>query len=118
MEMANSTNRPPQETVPNLHHEVRCAVRFPVNLPVVLFTAAGEFPALTRNASASGVLFELDAPVQTGSSIRFSIRLPGNVLGSSHDVLVHCQGRVVRCSMSNLKYHAAATIDEYQFAEQ
>ena len=118
MEMSNSTNRPQQAAVSSMNHEVRCAVRFPVNLPVVLFTGSGEISALTRNASASGVLFEVDVPIQTGSSIRFSIRLPGNVLGSSHDVLVHCQGRVVRCSISNLKYHAAATIDEYQFAEQ
>jgi len=33
-------------------------------------------------------------------------------------VLVHCVGRVVRCSMSQDKYLVAATIDEYQFAEQ
>jgi hypothetical protein len=32
--------------------------------------------------------------------------------------LVQCVGRVVRCSMSQTKYKAAATIDEYQFAEQ
>jgi hypothetical protein len=43
--------------------------------------------------------------------------MPGPVLGTLHDVLVHCLGRVVRCSISNTDYLAAATIDEYQFAE-
>ena len=42
--------------------EVRCAVRFPLVLPVVLSTDSGEVAALTRNVSASGVLFELDQP--------------------------------------------------------
>jgi len=32
-------------------------------------------------------------------------------------VLVHCTGRVVRCSLSQTQYLAAATIDDYRFAE-
>jgi hypothetical protein len=98
--------------------EVRCAVRFPLALPVVLSTGHGEFAALTRNVSASGVLFELDRTLPVGLEIRFSMRMPGAVLGTPRDVLVHCRGRVVRCSMSQSQYQAAATIDEYQFAEQ
>jgi hypothetical protein len=98
--------------------EVRCAVRFPLSLPVLLSANHGEFAALTRNVSASGVLFELDRPLQTGLDIGFSLRMPGTVLGTPRDVLVHCRGRVVRCSMSLTQYQAAATIDEYQFAEQ
>ena len=98
--------------------EVRCAVRFPLALPVLLTANHGEFAALTRNVSASGVLFELDRPLQAGLDIGFSLRMPGTVLGTPRDVLVHCRGRVVRCSMSQTQYQAAATIDEYQFAEQ
>lgn len=98
--------------------EVRCAVRFPLNLPVVVSTPAAEIVAATRNISASGVLFELDQPLDVGVDIRFSVRMPGSVLGSSRDVLVECQGRVVRCSVSNTHYLAAATIDEYRFCEQ
>jgi hypothetical protein len=98
--------------------EVRCAVRFPLSLPVVLSSGKGEFAALTRNVSASGVLFELDRTLQPGLEIRFSLRMPGAVLGTPRDILVHCRGRVVRCSMSQSQYLAAATIDEYQFAEQ
>jgi hypothetical protein len=102
----------------NSRQEVRCAVRFPLQLPVVLTTTTEEFAARTRNVSASGVLFELDHALQRELDIRFSMRMPGEVLGTPHDVLVHCLGRVVRCSISQSQYLAAATIDEYQFAEQ
>jgi hypothetical protein len=98
--------------------EVRCAVRFPIALPVVLSTGKGEIAALTTNVSASGVVFELESPVPAGLEIRFSMRMPGAVLGTPRDVLVNCQGRVVRCSKNQSNYQAAATIDEYQFAEQ
>ena len=98
--------------------EVRCAVRFPLALPVMLVSGKGEIAAITRDVSASGVVFELTKPVKAGLEIRFSIRMPGEILGTPHDVLVHCQGRVVRCSRNQSNYLAAATIDEYQFAEQ
>jgi hypothetical protein len=98
--------------------EVRCAVRFPLTLPVVLWTDTGEVAALTRNVSASGVQFELDLKLDVGLEIRFSLRMPGAILGTPHDVLVHCLGRVIRCSKSQSLYLASATIDEYQFAEQ
>ncbi len=74
--------------------------------------------AVTSNVSASGVVFELDSPVKSGLEIRFSMRMPAAILGTPHDVLVHCQGRVVRCSKNQSNYQAAATIDDYQFAEQ
>jgi len=74
--------------------------------------------ALTRNISASGVLFALDRTLQVGLDIRFCMRMPHAVLGTPHDVLVHCKGRVVRCSSSHKEHLAAATIDEYRFAEQ
>jgi hypothetical protein len=103
---------------PAKQQEVRCAVRFPIALPVMLSSEKGEIAALTRNVSASGVIFDLEAPVPAGLEIRFSMRMPSSVLGTPHDVLVHCQGRVVRCSKNQGNYQAAATIDDYQFAEQ
>jgi hypothetical protein len=103
---------------PNPSQEVRCAVRFPLALPVVLSASGSEFSARTRNVSASGVLFELDRPLTVGLAIGFSLRMPGEILGTPRDVLVHCRGRVVRCSLSHTQYQAAATIDEYRFAEQ
>ena len=98
--------------------EVRCAVRFPLSLPVVLATESGEAAALTRNVSASGVLFSLEEALPVGMDVRFSMRMPHGVLGTPHDVLVHCTGRVVRCSKGHHEHLAAATIDEYRFAEQ
>jgi hypothetical protein len=98
--------------------EVRCAVRFPLSLPVVVTTGTEEWAALTRNISASGVLFELNLKLPRGMVIDFSLRMPGVVLGTTNDVLVHCTGRVVRCSLSKDQFLAAATIDDYQFVEQ
>jgi hypothetical protein len=98
--------------------EVRCAVRFPLSLPVALSTDDEEFSALTVNVSASGVLFVTDRKVTTGTHIGFKLRMPGEILGTPRDVLVHCQGRVVRCYPSQAGYHTAATIDEYRFADQ
>ena len=98
--------------------EVRCAVRFPLSLPVVLSAGENEIAGLTRNVSASGVLFALDRDLQVGLNVQFSMRMPRAVLGAPQDVLVHCKGRVVRCSTSHNEHLAAATIDEYRFAEQ
>jgi hypothetical protein len=98
--------------------EVRCAVRFPLTLPVVVSAGKTEYSALTSNVSASGVLFEMNSPLKVGEGIDFSLRMPGSILGTTHDILVHCHGRVVRCSMSQSQSQVAATIDEYQFVEQ
>ena len=105
-------------TPPPASLEVRCAVRFPLALPVVLAAGNREMTACTRDVSASGVAFDLDSPLKVGLELRFSLRMPCGVLGTPHDVLVHCLGRVVRCCMSQSQYLAAATIDEYRFAEQ
>jgi hypothetical protein len=98
--------------------EVRCAVRFPLTLPVVIQSGRHRHTALTRNVSASGVLFETKNALNVGEGITFSLRMPGAVLGTPHDVLVDCRGRVVRCSKSQSQSQVAATIDEYRFVEQ
>ncbi len=98
--------------------EVRCAVRFPLSLQAVLSSDREESNVLTRNVSASGVLLEVHDPLEVGQGIDFSIRMPGEVLGAPSDVMVRCHGRVVRCSLSQGQYQAAATIDDYRFAER
>ena len=108
----------PGHAAPPSDREVRCAVRFPLMLPVVVACGSQEHTAFTRNVSASGVLFEMAYPLKVGENIHFSLRMPGAVLGTPHDVLVDCQGRVVRCSMSQSQSQVAATIDDYQFVEQ
>jgi hypothetical protein len=103
---------------PSARQEVRCAVRFPLELPVSLSSGQEQFNAITGNVSASGVLLLLDRELPVGQEIRFSLRMPSAALGTPHDVLVECTGRVVRCSISQNRFSAAATIDEYKFAEQ
>ena len=98
--------------------EVRCAVRFPLALPVVVSTDSIQCAALTINVSASGVCFYTDQRIPSGALIGFSLRMPGLILGTPRDVLVHCNGRVVRCLASQDGFHTAATIDEYKFGEQ
>ena len=97
---------------------MRCAVRFPLKLPAVLSAGAKRLSAHTRNVSANGVLFELDNSLNVGQDIDFSLQMPGGVFGTPRDVMVRCHGRVVRCSVSQGLFHAAATIDGYQFVEQ
>jgi PilZ domain len=98
--------------------EVRCAVRFPLSLQAFVSGDRAENAALTRNVSASGVLLDVHDPLEVGQGIDFSIRMPGDILGSPSDVMVRCHGRVVRCSLSQGQYQAAATIDDYRFAER
>ena len=108
----------PRSTGGAPRQEVRCAVRFPLSLPVVLSADDEEFSAATVNVSASGALFITDRKIPTATLIGFSLRMPGEILGTPRDVLVHCRGRVVRCNPSQNGYHTAATIDEYKFADQ
>ena len=98
--------------------EVRCAVRFPLVLPVSVSHMGVRLPAITRDVSASGVLFEMETPMDVGELITFSMRMPGTILGTPNDVLVECRGRVVRCSLSYTVPRIAATIDDYRFVEQ
>jgi hypothetical protein len=84
----------------------------------MLSTDFEEFAAATVNVSASGVLFATDRKVPPGTPVGFQLRMPGAILGTPRDVLVLCRGRVVRCYASQAGHHAAATIDEYRFADQ
>lgn len=97
--------------------DVRCAVRFPLALPLSIHLDGASQPAITCNVSASGVLFETETPFPVGESITFSMRMPGTILGTQKDVLVECRGRVVRCSVSYSLPRVAATIDDYRFVE-
>jgi hypothetical protein len=114
----NSSFPPGVPRVADGRQEVRCAVRFPLALPVMLSTGEEDVAGLTKNVSASGVLFALDRDLRVGIDVHFSMRMPHSILGAPQDVLVHCKGRVVRCSSSHNEHLAAATIDEYRFAEQ
>ncbi len=94
---------------------MRSAVRFPLRLPVQVLADSVQHNAETRDISAGGVLFRLDAEINVGSSIEFSISMPAEILGTGTDVKVHCVGRVVRSCEESGRRALAAVIDEYSF---
>jgi c-di-GMP-binding flagellar brake protein YcgR len=96
--------------------ELRSAVRFPLHLPVTVRTAPNQQrQAETADISAGGVLFYVDDEIRPGSRIDFDIVMPGNVLGLQNNVLVHCNGRVVRSKEERGRRCVAAVIDDYAF---
>ena len=97
------------------HPDLRNAVRFPLHLPVTLKTSTEEHRAQTIDISAGGILFRTETDVEVGSVVEFTVAMPGDVLGSDRDVLVKCQGRVVRCSEESSGRSVAVVIDEYKF---
>src|SRR5271165_876 len=78
--------------------DFRNAERFPLQLAVALKTAEQEYIAETRDISAGGILLFTQAEIGVGSPVQFTIRMPGQTLGAADDVLVECEGRVVRSS--------------------
>lgn len=97
--------------------ELRNAVRFPLRIPLRLFTAQGEVAAETENISATGVAFTVDKPLALQTAVRFTMKMPAEAMGTPTDVVVHCAGRVVRCTPSAECTRAAAVIDEYYFSQ-
>jgi|ERR1700761_8864124 len=100
--------------------ELRAAVRFPLRVPITISTEFGDLPAVTENISASGVLFELGTSLAIGSILSFTIQMPAEALGTPTDVVLHCTGRVVRCTPDPKAevqtMHVAAVIDKYHFS--
>jgi hypothetical protein len=99
--------------------ELRAAVRFPLCVPITICTEEGDLPAVTENISANGVLFELATSLVVGSIVSFTIKMPAEAMGTPTDVVLHCTGRVVRCTpdVKDVKTtHVAAVIDKYHFS--
>ncbi len=75
--------------------------------------------ALTRNISASGVLFTADSQVPLGGAIEYVVTLT-SVRGVEVDI--RCTGKVVRSEKSareaSSDYLIAATLDRYQFVRR
>jgi hypothetical protein len=100
--------------------EQRRTQRFQLELPVrIMRTGDGHLAqgALTRNISASGVLFKADAQVPLGGSIEYVVTLT-NVRGVEVDL--RCTGKVVRSEkpapeLTQDGYLIAATLERYHF---
>jgi hypothetical protein len=96
--------------------DLRCAVRFPLHLAVAVNNDAKADAGVTHDISAGGVLIHCGEDYPVGSTIQFSICMPGQALGSDHDVQVECRGRVVRCTPAGDRVAVGAIIDEYHIS--
>jgi len=114
----------PRATAP----DVRTGKRFPLQLPITISESASlhKHRGTTANVSAAGVYVRAEKPLKVGAKISFDIMLPGQVLGTAHDVKIRCAGRVVRAESSRPapRTKAAAreklrgmacVIDQYRF---
>jgi hypothetical protein len=96
----------------------RATRRFALHLPVSVRYGESkeEHAAQTRDVSARGICFFVDAGIQAGSKIDFTLTLPPEIT-LTQAIRVQCTGRVVRVEggVSNGKIAVAAVIDEYEF---
>jgi len=105
-----------------VHEEKRATRRFALRLPVSVNqaeTASHPETAQTRDVSARGICFYVDAAVKEGSAIEFTLTLPPEIT-LTESIHVHCKGRVVRVDSGSPagKLAVAAVIDEYEFLAQ
>lgn len=102
--------------------EKRATRRFALRLPVSVNyagAASAPLPAQTRDVSARGICFYLDAPLNTGSPIEFTLTLPPEIT-LTESIRVRCKGKVVRVDngLADAKVPVAAVIDEYEFLSE
>ena len=100
-------------------NDKRATRRFALRLPVSVRygeNAAEEQSAQTRDVSARGICFFVDAGIQAGSTLDFTLTLPPEIT-LTESIRVRCKGRVVRVESggANSKMAVAAVIDEYEF---
>lgn len=93
----------------------RFALRLPVSVNFVTNTGA-PLAAQTRDVSARGICFYLEAPLSVGSEIDFTLTLPPEIT-LTESIRVRCKGKVVRVdgALADSKVPVAAVIDEYEF---
>jgi hypothetical protein len=95
--------------------ELRASVRFPVRMKIQIKTDRGLEPAETVNVSASGVLFVFPRPLDPDTKIEVDMIMPSQTMGIPQDVVVHCNGRVIRSyRKSDTHVEIAVVIDNYQ----
>ncbi len=102
--------------------EKRAARRFALRIPVSVARDGnsnhGE-SAQIRDVSARGISLYLDAPIERGSPIGFTLTLPPEIT-LTESIRVQCKGRVVRIEDGSVegKMAVAAVIEEYEFLPQ
>ena len=82
----------------------RKTARYTVHVPIdVIDIGTGS----TVDVTAAGVAFLIDRELEPGRQIRFELPLEDN------QILLHCDGRVVRVEKRGPASFTAATIDEF-----
>ena len=99
--------------------EKRSTRRFALRLPVSVNYSGNTGPAIpaqTRDVSARGICFYLEAPLAVGSDLDFTLTLPPEIT-LTESIRVRCKGKVVRVDniFGESKVPVAAVIDEYEF---
>jgi hypothetical protein len=99
--------------------EKRATRRFALRLPVSVNYSGNTGPVLsaqTRDVSARGICFYLEAPLAVGSELDFTLTLPPEIT-LTESIRVRCKGKVVRVESGagDAKVPVAAVIDEYEF---
>ncbi len=97
------------------YEDMQSAPRFPLHLSASVKSQGSAYSAETENISANGVLFAMDKDVPVGSTVEFTILLPGDVVGARKDVQIDCRGRVVRSFEDRGRRGVGVVIDEYHF---
>ncbi len=99
--------------------EKRAARRFALEVPVAINRnghSRHDESAQVRDVSARGICLYLNAPIEQGSPIGFTLTLPPEIT-LTESIRVQCKGRVVRTEhgLEAGKIAAAAVIEEYEF---
>ena len=97
--------------------DLRNSARRVLRCPVTLRLGNEDYCGETIDISAVGVLLRTECPVTIGSSIGYTVELPGDAFGMNGSVKVNCEGRVVRCSPAphDGSQDVAIVIDSYYF---
>src|SRR6266513_6013522 len=98
--------------------EKRTTRRFALRLPVSVNYSGNSGPAIsaqTRDVSARGICFYLEAPLTVGSEIDFTLTLPPEIT-LTESIRVRCKGKVVRDEPQNPggRVGIAAVIERYE----
>ena len=95
--------------------ELRSAVRFPMDLPVLLMVGDEQVSAVTVNMSTNGVLLRVPHMISDNTGLEFLLQVPKEVTLNESSAAIHCAGHVIRSYQENGSCYVAAVIDEYRF---
>jgi hypothetical protein len=114
--MASSLSLTPWKPLSRLDLTViehRKSQRFELRLPIEVVRSADRLASAygyTINLSSSGVLFEMDRPIEVGEIVEYYITLP-KTANMESEVQLRCMGKVLR----SYERFVAATMERYEF---